>query len=182
MTRPTDPATLRTRPPRRFGIGAAMVLVAGFALGMGLLSRALVGSHGDIQGAVLLSLAYGLGGLSFIGVPLLLMRRGRRPWGAGRILWFASGTSAWLLWPPIIGERVLGLGANRVDPRPAEACFAYGTPLMALYVTLALLSGRRIGRPRRRSRPLDWTERFGLILGLLWACTGGYVLYLIYRS
>jgi hypothetical protein len=62
-------------------------------------------------------------------------------------------------------------------------CFAYGTPLMAIYVGSALLFGgwiRRKGRSRRRR--LSWRERFGLALGIAWAATGGYVLYLIYAD
>ena len=76
-------------------------------------------------------------------------------------------------------------GAGRAGERrrPGDACFAYGTPLMAIYVGSALLFGgwiRRKGRARRRR--LSWRERFGLVLGIAWAATGGYVLFLIYSE
>jgi uncharacterized protein (TIGR03382 family) len=61
-------------------------------------------------------------------------------------------------------------------------CFAYGTPLMAIYVTAALLVGGWLGRRRRRQLRRSWRERFGLVLGLTWACTGLYVLYLLYHD
>jgi hypothetical protein len=54
---------------------------------------------------------------------------------------------------------------------------------MALYVTIALHAGGWLPlRRRRRHRPRSWTETFGLLLGLLWACTGLYVLGLIYHD
>jgi hypothetical protein len=53
---------------------------------------------------------------------------------------------------------------------------------MALYVTISLLAGGWL-RPRRLRRVRrSWTETFGLLLGLLWACTGLYVLVLLYRQ
>jgi hypothetical protein len=61
-------------------------------------------------------------------------------------------------------------------------CFAYGTPLMAVYVTAALLAGGWLGKRRRRRRRLSWREQFGLLLGLCWACTGFYVLYILYHE
>jgi hypothetical protein len=74
-----------------------------------------------------------------------------------------------------------------LDGGSATICFAYGTPLMALYVTIALLLGGGFRRRRRRRlfqgravRQRSWMETFGLVLGLLWAGTGLYVLALIY--
>jgi hypothetical protein len=65
----------------------------------------------------------------------------------------------------------------------ATVCYFYGTPLMALYVTIALLAGGWLRRPRRRRRARrSWTETFGLLLGLVWACTGLYVLATIYHG
>jgi hypothetical protein len=96
-------------------------------------------------------------------------------------LWFCQGTASWLLWPPVI--------VHQVRAKPGEitggaaVCYLYGTPLMALYVTIALLAGGWLPlRRRRRRRPRSWTERFGLILGLIWACTGLYVLWGIYHD
>ena len=68
------------------------------------------------------------------------------------------------------------------DLGPAGVCYFYGTPLMAVYVALALLAGGWIRPRRRRRRPLPWRERFGIVLGLAWACTGLYVLSWIYSQ
>jgi hypothetical protein len=123
-----------------------------------------------------------LGGASVIGPPILLWerRRRRKKWGPGEVMWFAEGMSAWLLWPPAVIHRIKNTPPGP-DRAMSAACFAYGTPLMAVWVGSALLCGGWIRRrgPRRR-RMLSWRERFGLILGILWACTGGWVLYLIY--
>ena len=136
-----------------------------------------------------------LGGLSVLGPVLLLWERWRqrgqpkRPWRAGRILWFSTGAAAWLTWPPLVHGRFFGpnpkggVGENSI----AMCAYFYGTPLMALYTTTALLFGgwlplKRLRRSRSRARrkPLPWRERFGLLLGLAWACTGLWVLYLMY--
>jgi hypothetical protein len=105
------------------------------------------------------------------------------------LLWFAHGTAAWLLWPPIIiGRRSSGRGQNPpiVDPSAAEICFFYGTPLMAVYVTASLLAGgwlrRRPRGTRRPPAPMPWRERFGRVLGMGWAVLGLYVLSMIYGS
>ena len=123
-----------------------------------------------------------LGGLSVVGPPILLWerRRRKRRFGPGEILWFSHGMSAWLLWPPVVLARASRDPRLQIDSPLSVSCFAYGTPLMALYLGSALLAGgwiRRRGRARRR---YSWHEQFGLILGILWACTGGYCLYLIY--
>lgn len=122
-----------------------------------------------------------LGGLALVGVPLLLVhrRKDRRRWGPGRILWFATSSASWLLWPPIVVQRA----RNETEGSISAICYLYGTPLMALWVMTALVAGGWV-RPKRRKRvPLPWTERFGLLLGFLWACLGLYVLvYLIYGT
>ena len=64
----------------------------------------------------------------------------------------------------------------------SESCYLYGTPLMAVYVTLALLAGGWLGKRRRKRLARSWQETFGLILGLVWACTGLYVLELLYEG
>jgi hypothetical protein len=122
-----------------------------------------------------------LSGLSFIGVPLLLSRRtGRRtPWGPGRIAWFAQGTAAWLLWPPVVYYR-LPLARASESPSWSSVCWLWGTPLMGLYITAAILAGGWLGRRGRRMINRSWREQFGLILSGLWACTGLYFLGLLY--
>jgi hypothetical protein len=167
-----------TPGPRRLAIWELCVLVAGIAFGLWLFAitpqETEVHPYGVLIGV--------LGGASVIGPPILLWerRRRRKKWGPGEVLWFAEGMSAWLLWPPAVIERIKNT-ANGPDRSIGATCFAYGTPLMAIWVGSALLCGGWIRRRgRRRRRMLSWRERFGLILGILWACTGGWVLYLIY--
>jgi hypothetical protein len=166
----------------RLTIGEAMLIVAGLGLGLWLILFELreVDRFPDYD-AILLFLVMSLGGLAFVGPPLLLWerRRDRRTWGAGKVLWFSTGGAAWLLWPPVIARRVRG---DHFEATTSGACFAYGTPLMALYLTLALLAGGWLGRRGRRRARRSWRETFGLLLGLAWACTGLYVLYLLYRE
>ncbi len=184
------------RSGRRFHLVEGMALVAGVAVALGLFNQPLrelfdrPGGEsppflGMIDTVVYFSLVVLLGGLSFMGVPMLLIERfGRDPrpaWGEGKTLWFATGLSAWLLWPPVIARR--GTGGNRIGEGVSELCFLYGTPLMALYMVWALWAGGRLRRARRRRQAArSWRERFGLILGLIWACTGLYMLALIYRQ
>ncbi|MFI5459812.1 MAG: hypothetical protein ACHRXM_30690 [Isosphaerales bacterium] len=178
--------------PRRadsLSIGVAMLLIAGAALGLWLVLRELRAAQNPqgnwlaFQGSPwLLGFVFVLGGLSLIGVPLLLMTARRQPWGAGRILWFSSGSAAWLLWPPVAYHRVLGTVGGPGPRVMSGVCFFYGTPLMAVYVSLALLAGGSFRRSRRRRLRRSWQETFGLVLGLLWACTGFYFITLFYRS
>jgi hypothetical protein len=176
-----------------------MALVAGLALALWLFAEAIRQAWGqapaaggasyqpfvgwfDNVGFVIVVVM--LGGLSLVGVPLLLSERFRRPprvWGPGKLLWFASGTASWLMWPPVVYRRLAG--DNGPDNTISGTCYFYGTPLMALYMTLALWAGRRLRRRRRGHRfHLSWRERFGLLLGLAWACTGLYLLAMFYRN
>ena len=161
-----------------------MVLIAGLALGIWLVLPDLRGvpqGIGSLNDAVLIGAVMVLGGLSVVGPPLLLSRRkrDRGPWQAGKLLWFASGTAAWLLWPPIVVRRFQGPGFGNSE---TGLCFAYGTPLMAVYVVAALLAGGWLRKSRRRRIRRSWRETFGLLLGLAWACTGLYLLVNLYRS
>lgn len=166
-----------------------MLIVAGVGVGLWVAMPSLRDGP-DLDDQVILWAGAVLGGASMVGVPLLLWGRRKgtiRHFGPGRLLWFAQGTAAWLLWPPIVvGRRSRPPGPPIVDPSVPEICYFYGTPLMAVYVTAALLAGgslrrRARGARLRRSRS-SWQERFGLLLGLGWAVTGLYVLSLIYRS
>jgi len=171
-----------------------MILVLGVGVGLWLVMAPLpeTGGLGDANFWIYLGGGV-LGGASLVGVPMLLIERRRRPgrrWGPGRLLWFAHGTAAWLLWPPVVPVRLRGPRGQPVmgDVRTAEVCFFYGTPLMAVYVSAALLAGGwfRRGRRRRhlsgRGRPADWRERFGLMLGLAWLSLGLLVLWLIHAD
>jgi hypothetical protein len=180
----------RPRAGQPFQIWEGLVLIAGLAAGLAMLQMS-VSERG--LGLIYPALTFALGGLGLVGVPLLLserLRRGpwrRRRWGAGKHLWFSTGMASWLMWPPIIYRKAM---TGNVDRSTAAICFAYGTPLMAIYIVLALLAGRRL-RPRRRGRgpavvrrptARSWRERFGLLVGLAWACTGLWVLYIVYTD
>ncbi|HPM81770.1 MAG TPA: hypothetical protein PLF81_13775 [Candidatus Anammoximicrobium sp.] len=122
-----------------------------------------------------------LSGFSFIGVPLLLARltRRRTPWGPGKIAWFCQGAATWLLWPPILYYQ-LPMQQVRDGPLYSSVCWLWGTPLMGLYMTLAILAGGWFGRRGRRRLKRSFREQFGLFLSCLWACTGLYFLGLLY--
>ena len=178
----------RTRP----SLGEMMLLVAGVGVGLAMLMPEIRDNDPKPSEWVLLLGGAVLGGVALVGVPLLLWERVRgdcRRFGAGRLLWFAHGTAAWLLWPPIVvGRRSAARGQNPpiVDPAVPEICYYYGTPLMAVYVTTSLLAGgwlrRGSRRGRRRPASRSWRERFGLVLGMIWAALGLYVLSMIYRN
>jgi hypothetical protein len=188
---PDEPRSQRVE---RFHLGEGMALIAGLAVALWLfaeplkqtmaLGRAEPPFFHQIDSGIFLVVVVLLGGLSCVGVPLLMAerRRRRRPaWGEGKTLWFATGLSSWLLWPPIVQRRVTGSSSSVSGM--SEACYLYGTPLMALYMVWALWAGGRLRRNRRRRQAArSWRERFGLILGLCWACTGLYLLALIYRQ
>jgi hypothetical protein len=168
----------------KFNLGVVMLLIAVAGFGFWLILQDLRsklsenGSFEDQFNAWLSALIFVLGGLSLVGPPLLLLTARGRPWGAGRLLWFAHGTAAWLLWPPIVSVRFRGGDVTSTS----AACYFYGTPLMAVYVTLTLLAGGHFRRSRRRRITRSWQELFGLVLGLAWACTGLYLFSLIYRD
>lgn len=171
------------REPTRLRLIDVMALIAGMAIGLWLVLADVKSSDGPLMGRFadvgLLTVVFVLGGLSLVGPVLLLAERARRrPWGAGKILWFSTGMSAWLMWPPLVSSR---LSDRKLGDTLTAPCFAYGTPLMALYVTLALLAGGWLSRSRRRRKRSAY-EQIGLLLGMLWACTGLYVLYLLYAN
>jgi hypothetical protein len=167
----------------RLNIGVAMLLIAGATVGIWLAlgelrSRNVGGGPDDYFAKVIFAFVFALGGFALVGVPLLLWTARRRPWGAGRLQWFAHGTAAWLLWPPIVYQRIEGRTAGSMS----AICYFYGTPLMALYMTLALLAGGHLRRSKARRMLRSWQETFGILLGLAWACTGLYLISLFYRQ
>lgn len=185
-----NPTEQPPRPARRsqrevFHIWELMLLVMG--VGIALTATRSVWSlnydpHGDpitIVPLVVRILVAVLAGLSFMAVPLLLARwtRRRTPWQPGKIAWFSQGAATWLLWPPIVVQQVRGASG---DPPWSGVCWLWGTPLMGLYITCALLAGGWFGRRGRRRARRSWREQFGLILSCLWACTGLYLLGLLY--
>jgi hypothetical protein len=174
-----------TGPIRRLTILDLCVLVACFAVGLWLAADQLREAGPMEEEGWVALVVYLLGGLSLAGPPLLLRNRfvARGRLRIGEMFWFCQGTASWLLWPPIIVHRVRD--EHRVGAM-APICYLYGTPLMALYVTTALIAGgwlrpRRFRLRSRRRAGRSWADAFGLILGLIWACTGLYILALIYR-
>ncbi len=138
----------------------------------------VIGLHAPI---ILNTVGAILGGLSLAGpIVVIRSRRGRRqPPRPGELIWATQGIATWLLWPPVVWKRLSG---GNLEDTSSGVCYAYGTPLMALYLTIGLLAGGWL-RPRRfRRRALPWQECFGLVLGFLWACTGLYVLWLLYNG
>src|SRR5436309_1616845 len=120
-----EPSTMQTvhpepsesRPVRRLQrltILELMALIAGVAFSLWLISdEDLSASARNVEPAGwLVAVVYLLGGVSAVGVPLLLLelRQHRALWGAGKVLWFSQGTAAWLMWPPVIYARVHGKG------------------------------------------------------------------------
>jgi hypothetical protein len=170
-----------TKSTRRLTILDMMLLVAGAAVGLWIITG-LTGGPMTEGVDWIFFLVFVLGGLSMIGPPLLLWERRRRRsrLRPGEMFWFCQGMASWLLWPPVVIRDIQGKGTST---GMATVCYFYGTPLMALYVTIALLAGGWLRRPRRRRRARrSWTETFGLLLGLVWACTGLYVLATIYHG
>jgi hypothetical protein len=161
-----------------------MLVIAGIALGLWLVIND-VRDPAATSDPPLIKWAFGLvgvlGGIAALGPVLLLLERlkTRERWGPGKILWFSEGMASWLLWPPVLYHRAV---KGNLDGSTAWVCYFYGTPLMAIYVTAALLAGGWFRRRGRRFKRLSWREQFGLIMNLLWATTGLYVLYLIYRE
>ncbi|KAA5542762.1 hypothetical protein FYK55_14680 [Roseiconus nitratireducens] len=187
MTNPSAGPPDESRPAApsdRFGIARLMLMVAGIAIAFGVLGPILeAGGNSDDNdpiSAIPLWLRWiitVLGGVSLVGVPILLLQRckGGGRFGPGKSAWFAQGMSSWLLWPPIVAWRVMG----KSEMPWSSVCWLWGTPLMGLYVTTSLLIGGRLRR-RRRGAKRQWSEQFGLVLACLWACTGLYLVALLY--
>jgi len=161
-----------------------MLVIAGIALGLWVVIND-VREPAENSDPLFLKWVFGLvgvlGGVAALGPVLLLLERlkSRQRWGPGKVLWFSQGMASWLLWPPVLYHRAV---KGNLDQSTAWVCYFYGTPLMAIYVTAALLAGGWFRRRGRRFRRLSWREQFGLIMNLLWATTGLYVLYLIYSE
>jgi hypothetical protein len=167
-----------SRPSGRLTILDLVLLIGGVAVGLWIFLGADTNAPG-LADRLIPALVFVLGGLSIVGPPILIWqrRKGGRRLGPGEFLWFCQGTASWLLWPPFIIQRVQGKQGN---DSMAVICYFYGTPMMALFVTISLLSGGWLRR--RRARRRRGHEVFGLLLGLAWACTGLYILSVIYRN
>jgi hypothetical protein len=181
---PSQGARVRSAP----SIGALMALIAAGAFGFWMFLPVLRQEAPYRTFVEWLNFAWiisvgVLGGLSLVGPPLLLWesKKTRRRWGPGKYHWFVQGTATWLMWPPVLYHRTLGPpGGARHQDSMNEICYFYGTPMMGLYVLVALLAGGRLRRLARRRLGPSWRERFGLVMGLLWALVGLGVLVSLY--
>ncbi len=169
----------------RFSIAQMLIMVAGIAAAFWVMRPLmLVEYDGEDGGPIQMVPVFLrffiviLGGISLVGVPLLLLRRrrDRTRWGPGQMAWFAHGTASWLLWPPILTWQL----SDKSDGPWSAVCWLWGTPLMGIYVTAALLAGGWLRRRGRHGLRRNWSERFGLLLACAWACTGLYLLSLLY--
>jgi hypothetical protein len=172
----------------RPSIASGMLLIAGSALGCWIGTPMLAEGSDDMVSRWVATLTCVLGGISLVGPPLLLWGRFQRrdshrrlapAFGPGRLLWFTTGTSAWLLWPPIISARAMGAETSR---RSALYCFLYGTPLMGLFLVLGLWASGWLHRSRRKRFRRYWTERVGFWLGVAWFAIGVDTLGMIYLT
>jgi hypothetical protein len=172
----------------RLSVRELFILVAGVGIALAVTRPIWMGPYDRDDGdpiqvvpVVVRVIVAILSGVSFVGVPLLLARltRRRAPWGPGKIAWFSQGMAAWLLWPPIVFNQ-LPLQRAGNDMPWSSVCWLWGTPLMGLYMTAAILAGGWFGRRGRRRMRRSGREQLGLILSCLWACTGLYFLGLLY--
>lgn len=181
---PLDPCTHQ----ERLSLRGLFVLVAGVGVALAVTRPIWTGDYRSDEGdpiqvvpIIARVVVAVLSGLSFVGVPMLLARltRRRTPWGPGKIFWFSQGVAAWLLWPPILYRQLVSQPSGGDMPW-SSVCWLWGTPLMGLYMTTAILTGGWFGRRGRRRMKRSWREQFGLLLSCLWACTGLYFLGLLY--
>ena len=148
---------MKSTSRRRVTTYELMALIAGLTIGLWLIvpsPRQNAGPNDELGWFHMLT-AFVLGGLSLVGPPLLIWerRRGRRAlFGPGRTLWFSQGMGSWLMWPPIVANRVKN---GHINQSMSATCYAYETPLMAVYMTAALLAGGSFRKRRRRALALS---------------------------
>jgi len=179
----------KSSAPRRadgMSLAVAMLMIACAALGLWLVTDDLRDPHSGPYGfgywdeAIALGLAYGLGGLSLLGPPFLLLRARGRPWRAGRMLWFACGLATWIFWPPYLWAYAFR-GSSLLRSDSAQLFFVT-TPLLAILIISSFLAGGWLRGRRRRRLWLSWQETFGVLLGLAWACLGIHRLAWLYYT
>ena len=170
----------------RMSIGVAMLLIAGAAVGFWL-ALDILRSAGQIQRAwrcrfttwaPWLSSSYWVGFL-WLGLPLLLLTARKSPGARADSSGLRKGRR-----PGCCGRRRFTTESRWTGGQASMSavCFFYGTPPMALYVTLTLLAGGHLSASSPAQMRRSWQETFGLLLGLAWACTGLYIISLFYRQ
>jgi hypothetical protein len=170
----------------RMSVAVAMLMVAAAALGFWPVNDDLrvpipgPFGFGFWDEAIALGLAFMLGGLSLLGPPLLLLRRQRRPWGAGRMVWFACGVATGLICTPYYWSHSFW-DWTLLRSQSAQYFFVT-TPLIAIAVFSSFLAGGWLRRPRLSRLCSSWQETFGILLGLAWACLGIHRLTWLYYT
>ena len=164
----------------RLTLGESMVLIAGVAASLWMVRIGLHTFDPKSWHHWLCEADCMLWGISIVG-PILLVRErvGRRtPWSAGEWLWFVQGIAGWLFGPPYAIITIRSRGSYIFDDLPVVLAFFWTTPLIGLVAALALLAGGRFRRRRPRRRA-SWKGRLGLVLGLMWAGIGVFMLVYI---
>ena len=174
----------------RLSIGMVMLLVAGWRSGSGWWAKtsrsyspvALTESPGGDSAGLTRgwrSLRARFSAASRSSDVLSCSGRRRRPWGAGRFLWFTYGTAAWLLWAPVVYLKAID--DNRSHRHRADEQIVLALPAVtSLFTMPALVASGALRRSRRRRLFRSWQELFGLILGSGWTCTGLYLIAWFY--
>ena len=114
-----------------------------------------------------------------VGAPLLLAERlrWRKPWGAGKLTWFAAGVPPWLF----VSHEVLAIATGKgkgLHGEPLISAYLVAAPFIGLCTPAALLAGGWFRARHRRRFRRSWRERFGILLGLAWVCNGLLLLYI----
>lgn len=115
-------------------------------------------------------------GMSLAGPMFALVRRRNYRLGAGGLLALTLGLGALVMMPPAIMMRSRN---GSVENSTAFFCLYYCMPLMTLWYLAAMAAGGRLSR-RSLSRVAPWSERYGLILALLWSPLGLWLLWEVY--
>jgi hypothetical protein len=164
----------------RLTIRRMLLLTAGVAVGLVLFAPTL--DQNDLKNAeqwrgvangVIIGLA--------MPAPLFCITRAirNRPLGAGGLFALAAGFGVWIMLPPAAIE---WFARNHADNRNfTQVCLYYVLPLMGLWYLLAAIVGRHVGR-RLFSSAIPWTERYGLLLALLWSPLGVWLAVDMYRD
>ncbi|MBX3413748.1 MAG: hypothetical protein KF708_13740 [Pirellulales bacterium] len=81
----------------------------------------------------------------------------------------------------VTGADLLAGNTAQVGNNTSIACLYYCLPLMALWFLAAMMTGGRISR-RSFSHAVPFSERYGLILAILWSPLGMWHLWDFYSE
>ena len=164
----------------RLTIGRLMLLTAGVAFGLSIFMPGGKIESQDLSGwaAIYSSAICGLA----LPAPLFCLSKAwrKQPLGAGGLFALVAGLAVVMFAPAAIVEwvgRQMTPTNNRND---TIACLYFLMPLMALWHTVAACATGYVTRLFKRDTP--WTERYGLVLALLWTPIGAWHFVAIYRD